>query len=209
MPQEVLTKTTQTDLETLKSANLLKNFYLAGGTALALQLKHRLSIDLDFFSKADINTKQLIQKLQKIGKISVDKEAENTLNGRFNKTKIMFLKYDYPLVFPLKTISGIKIADARDIACMKISAVSQRGAKKDFIDLFIICKNIMPLDELLALFEKKYKNAGYNMLHILKSLIFFEDAEKEPMPKMLTSVSWKQVKSFFQEYAKNKTKTEV
>ncbi len=100
MPKKVISKKTQADLEVLKSAGLLENFYLAGGTGLALQLKHRLSIDLDFFTKRDINTKMLIQKLKKLGRLSINQEAENTLTVRFNETNLSFFKYEYPLLFP-------------------------------------------------------------------------------------------------------------
>lgn len=206
MPEEIISKATRDDLEILKRAGLLRNYYLAGGTGLAMQLKHRLSIDLDFFSKKAIDTKSLIQRLQKLGDFTVDKEAENTLNCRLNGTRLMFLQYDYPLLFPLLGIKGIKLADARDIACMKVSAISSRGSKKDFIDLFFICKKIAPLEKLLALFEKKYKKVDYNMAHILKSLVYFEDAEKEPMPKMFINVSWKEIKSFFRGYVKHSIK---
>lgn len=203
MPQEVITKETRADLEVLKKAGLLRDFYLAGGTGLALQIKHRLSIDLDFFSKSDIDTKSLIQKAQKLGALVVDQEKENTLSGSFNKTKIMFLKYDYPLLFQLKDIEDIKVADVKDIACMKIDAIASRGAKKDFIDLFVICRDVLPLNELLALFKEKYSNVDYNITHILKSLVYFEDAEKEPMPKMLISVSWKEIEGFFEKRVKD------
>lgn len=199
MPEEIISKETRSNLELLNKANILDNFYLAGGTGLALQIKHRLSIDLDFFTEKDINIKALMDRLQELGEITVSKEAENTLNGTFNKTEIMFLKYAYPLLFPLKEVEGIIIADSRDIGCMKISAVSSRGTKKDFIDLFFICKNIIDFKELLELFKKKYKDVDYNMIHILKSLVYFDDAEKDPMPKMLTPVSWNKVKEFFYE----------
>lgn len=199
MPEEIISKETRSNLELLNKANILDNFYLAGGTGLALQIKHRLSIDLDFFTEKDINIKALMDRLQELGEITVSKEAENTLNGTFNKTEIMFLKYAYPLLFPLKEVEGIIIADSRDIGCMKISAVYSRGTKKDFIDLFFICKNIIDFKELLELFKKKYKDVDYNMIHILKSLVYFDDAEKDPMPKMLTPVSWNKVKEFFYE----------
>ena len=132
MPQEILSKKTKTNLETLKKENVLKDFYLAGGTGLALQLKHRLSLDLGFFTKKDIDTKILIQKIKKLGKFSIEKEDENSLIGRFKETRITFLKYDYPCLFSFKNFQGIKVADSRDIGCMKISAIASRGSKKRF-----------------------------------------------------------------------------
>lgn len=202
MPQEVISKNTKNALAILKEAKLLKGFYLAGGTGLAFHLKHRLSLDLDFFSERNFNPKVLTQKIKKLGKFSVEKETENTLTGRLNNIWITFLKYDYPCLFPLKTFNGIEVADNKDIGCMKISAISSRGTKKDFIDLFFICQKIISLEKLLKLFKKKYRSIDYNMIHILKSLIYFEDAKEEPIPKMIIFISWKEIKKFFREEIK-------
>ncbi len=175
---------------------------MAGGTGLALQLKHRLSLDLDFFSSKDVNVQVLIQKIKDLGKFSLEREAENTLTGNFNGTRVSFLKYDYPLLFSLKEIEDIKVADVRDIGPMKIAAISSRGTRRDFVDLFFICKKTITLKELLELFGKKYKSVDYNQIHLLKSLIYFEDAKKEPMPKMTETVSWKEVENFFKKEVK-------
>lgn len=203
MPQEIISRKTKISLETLRKAGILKDFYLAGGTGLAFQFKHRLSLDLDFFTRKDINTKILIQKLKKLGKLAIEKEAEDTLICSFSGTRITFLKYDYPCLFSLKKFQGINVAASQDIGCMKIDAISSRGTKKDFIDLFFICQKIIPLRKLLKLFEKKYKSLDYNMMHIWKSLIYFEDAEKDPLPKMLIFISWNKIKNFFKEELKN------
>ena len=199
MPQEIISKKTKANLEILTKEAVLKNFYLAGGTGVALQLNHRVSLDLDFFTNKDIDTKTLIQKIKTRGKFSIERETENTLIGIFNCTRVSFLKYDYPLLFDLKQTKGIKIADLRDIGCMKIDAISSRGMKRDFIDLFFVCKELISLKSLLSLFKKKYKSVNYNMVHILKSLAYFEDAENNPMPKMILPTSWQEVKSFFKE----------
>ncbi|GAH63607.1 unnamed protein product, partial [marine sediment metagenome] len=161
--------------------------------------KHRVSLDLDFFTKEDINTKTLIQKIKTLGKFSTERETENTLIGIFNGARVSFLRYDYPLLFDLRQIKGIKIADLRDIGCMKIDAISSRGMKRDFIDLFFICKELISLKNILSLFKRKYKSVNYNMMHILKSLAYFEDAENNPMPRMIIPASWQEVKSFFKE----------
>jgi len=202
MSQKIISKKTKSNLEILKKAGLLDDFYLAGGTGLALQLKHRLSIDLDFFTSQKINIKALVQKIKKLGKLSVEKETSDSLICRFNGTKISFLRYEYPLLFRLIKIEGIKIADSRDIGCMKISAISSRGTKKDFIDLFILGQKTISLKQLLGLFKKKYESIDYNIMHILKSLSYFNDAEDNPMPKMIISISWKKIKSFFKKEIK-------
>ena len=94
---------------------------------------------------------------------------------------------------------GIKAADLRDIGCMKIDAISSRGMKRDFIDLFFICKELISLKNLISLFKRKYKSVNYNTMHILKSLVYFEDAENNPMPRMTVPVSWQEIKSFSQQ----------
>lgn len=197
MPQEIISKKTKANLEILTKEAVFKNFYLAGGTGAALQLKHRISLDLDFFTKKDIDTKALIQKIKTLGKFSIEKETENTLIGVFNGTRVSFLKYDYPLLFDPKQIKEINVADLRDIGCMKIDAISSRGTKRDFVDLFFICREAISLKNLLSLFKRKYKSVNYNMMHILKSLAYFEDAENNPMPRMTAPVSWQEIKNFF------------
>lgn len=199
MPQEIISKKTKANLEILNKEAMLKNFYLAGGTGAALQLRHRVSLDLDFFTRKDIDAKILIQKIKTLGIFSIERETENTIIGIFSGTRVSFLKYDYPLLFDLKQIKGVNVADLRDIGCMKTDAISSRGMKRDFIDLFFICKELISLKDLLSLFKKKYNSVNYNMLHILKSLAYFEDAENNPMPKMIVPTSWQEVKSFFKE----------
>ena len=202
MSKKIISEKTKENLEILKKAGLLDDFYLAGGTGLALQLEHRTSIDLDFFSRRELDNQALLQKIKKLGDFSLEKEAENTLTGIFNNTKITFLTYDYPSLFPFKKINNLRVADIKDIACMKISAISSRGSKKDFVDLFFICQQAISLKETLILFKKKYQSINYNMVHILKSLSYFQDAEKEPMPKMLIPIRWEEVKIFFKEEIK-------
>lgn len=201
MFKRILSEKTRSNLEALKRKKVLKKFYLAGDTGLALQLKHRISIDLDFFTERRIILENLIQQIKNLGKFSVEKEAENTLIGNFRGTRLSFFVYDYPLLSPLKEIEEIKVADIKDIGCMKISAISSRGTKKDFIDLFFICQEI-PLEKMLELFKKKYREIDYNMMHILKSLVYFENARKDPSPEMLISVSWNKVENFFKEEVK-------
>lgn len=202
MPQEIISKKTKANLEILTKEGMLKTFYLSGGTGVALQLGHRFSLDLDFFTKKDIATKIFIQKIKTRGKFSIERETENTLIGIFNGTRVSFLKYDYPLVFDLKQIKEIKVADLRDIGCMKIDAISSRGMKRDFVDLFFICREVISLKHLLSLFKRKYKSVNYNMMHILKSLVYFEDAENNPMPRMIVSASWQEIKNFLKKEIK-------
>ncbi len=181
---------------------IAKGFCLAGGTGLALQLGHRISGDLDFFSPAEYDPGGLRDKLAATGDFSLVSEARGTLHGIFNSTKVSFFQYSYPLLFPTSNLSGIEVADYRDIALMKITAISSRGSKKDFVDLYFVCQE-QPLKLLLELFAKKYSKVGYSKYHILRSLTFFEDADAEPDPVMLKPWSWESVKDYFIQHATN------
>ncbi len=203
MYPETINKKTKYVLEKIAASNdsLLKKFYLAGGTALAIQLGHRESIDLDWFTKGDYSTSILKNKLARLGKFKLDSEEQGTVNGKLDRVKVSFFSYDYGLAFPLISFSGIKLSDERDIAAMKIDAISSRGSKKDFIDLYFLLEKY-PLKKLLGFFEKKYKNIEYNKLHILKSLVYFEDAESEPMPVMIKKMDWENVKKVIKKEVK-------
>lgn len=172
---------------------LAQNFYLAGGTALAIQLGHRLSIDLDWFSGKSFLNEPLKVKLTKFGEFELTGEDEDTVHGILDNVRVSFLRYGYALMFSLVDFEGAKLADERDIAAMKIDAMSSRGSKKDFVDLYFLLEKYS-LPELIAFFEKKYANIKFNKLHILKSLTYFEDADGDPMPEMLKKCEWGEIK---------------
>jgi hypothetical protein len=201
MHPETLAPETKRVLETLASQGVASGFYLAGGTSLALQLGHRESIDLDFFSSSDFSREQLKKSLSGYGHYEITNEEDGTLDGLLNDVKLTFLRYEYPLLFPLLSFGDISLADKRDIACMKIDAISSRGSKKDFIDLFFLLKEFS-LEDIFGFFEQKYIDIHYNKLHLLKSLTYFDDAEDDPSPKMLVPVSWEEVKQVISDKAK-------
>ncbi len=179
----------------------LSKFYLARGTGLALMFGHRLSRDFDFFSADLFNEEALIQKLIGLNDLTIEAKDQHTLHLTLKDIKVSFLGYQYPLLFQTKKYQSendisIDVADERDIACMKISAVSSRGTKRDFVDLYMIAQEYS-LHELFKLFKRKFSLTPYNNVHILKSLTYFTDAETEPMPDMLISLSWDTVKQFF------------
>lgn len=197
MFEESISQETKRVLEKLGESELTKNFYLAGGTALAIQLGHRESIDLDWFFSSDFSTSVLKEKLADLGNFEITAEETGTLHGVMNGVKLSFLHYKYKLLFDKLKFGKVDLADEKDIAAMKISAVSSRGSKKDFIDIYFLLQKYS-LNEIVNFFEEKFINVKYNKAHILKSLVFFEDAEKDPMPKMLKEVSWEEAKKFIQ-----------
>jgi hypothetical protein len=194
--REVIPASTEATLCVLRDANLLNNNYLAGGTGLALHFGHRLSLDLDFFAPEHFDEDALLQRLQKLSGFALAAKAPYTLHATFEKTKVSFLGYAYPVLYPSTPFLGVAIADPRDIACMKLSATASRGTKRDFVDLYV-CAQRYGLKEILRMFETKYAQTRYSKPHILKSLTFFTDAEKDPMPNMLEKISWDSVKQFF------------
>lgn len=205
MFEEILSKNAKNALALLGESGILENAYLAGGTALALQIGHRLSYDFDFFTDKEFNEKIVIQKLIKITPdFKLERESEGTILASINGVRFSLFFYVYPLLFETKKILNINIAEIKDIAPMKIAAISDRGTKRDFIDLYFILKilKILSLKESLELYDKKFKLLKQNKIHILKSLIYFEDAEKNKSLKMLKTVSWKNVKKFFKDEIK-------
>jgi hypothetical protein len=183
----------------LLAAKDLSSFYLAGGTALALQLGHRISRDFDFFSCETFDEEGLLQRMQDAG-VSLVSKAPETLHLQLLDIKVSFLGYRYPVLFPFGSWMSLRVADPRDIACMKISAVAGRGSRRDFVDLYVTARQY-GLPHLLELFRQKYAQLDFNLLHALKSLTYFTDAEKEPMPKMLAPIPWQEITDYFREEA--------
>ena len=194
--REVTSASTETTLCALRDAQLLDHFYLAGGTGLALQFGHRLSLDLDFFAENHFDEEALLQRVQALAGFALVAKAPYTLHATIEETKVSFLGYAYPMLFPTNPFLDVAVADPRDIACMKVSAIASRGTKRDFVDLYVSAEHYS-LTEILRFFDQKYAQTHYSKLHILKSLTFFGDAEKDPMPHMLVALDWDTVKQFF------------
>lgn len=188
-------------IEHIKSVPELKSFYLSGGTALSLQLGHRESEDLDFFSLLDFKPEVLQAVLLKVGTLESVQLEKGTLNVFLNDVKLQFLHYPYSMLEEFVEWNNLRLSSVIDIACTKLITISSRGSKKDFIDLYIILKN-HTLVELFEKLDKKYKGINYNHVHILKSMIYFDDADTEPIPKMHTEVVWEDVKKNIEEKVK-------
>lgn len=170
------------------------NFYLARGTSAAIQLGHRLSVDLDFFSSKKFEQNSILYSLEQVGaKITNQQVAPGTLHFELEGTNISFLYYKYPLLEKTAEFHDTELAQLLDIGLMKITAIASRGAKKDFVDLHYILKKY-PLKTLLERFEDKFPPQDINLYHYIKSLTFFDDAENDPDPIFLKECSWKIIK---------------
>jgi predicted nucleotidyltransferase component of viral defense system len=176
-----------------------RDWYLAGGTALTLQAGHRRSVDLDFFtSKDSFNESAFERKLLRTKKWQTTLRETGTLYGEYDGAKMSFIAY--PFFHPSLdrfNVGSVQVLTQEDIAVMKVIAVSQRGRKRDFIDLHWYCTHVESLTSLLKRAPKQYPGQEENVPHFLKSLVYFEDAESDPMPQMTYSVSWNSVKKFF------------
>ncbi|MDD2913505.1 MAG: nucleotidyl transferase AbiEii/AbiGii toxin family protein [Candidatus Pacebacteria bacterium] len=193
MHEESLTKNTKSVLEAIGLLSISKDFYLAGGTALAIHLGHRFSVDLDWFSEKFDYGPSFRSELGKIGKLEIDSESKDTFNGVLNGVKVSFFRYPYPLISSkIKYKDNIFIAGIPDIAAMKMEAIGSRGSYKDFIDIYFILKQYS-LEEVFRFVEKKFANIDYNKTHLLKSLIYFDDVKNSVFPEMLKEVSWKEI----------------
>jgi hypothetical protein len=191
-----ISKQTKNSLALLKKADFLDQFYLAEETACALWLGHRFSYDLDFFSQKSFSAKGIINFLTKKRKFKLDQSKKNTLLGTFEKTKISFFKYNYLLIDKLEIFEGVKIAGIKDLIAMKIDAIATRGVKRDFIDLYFLCQKT-DLIKSFSFYRKKYKGKDLNLLHAVRALTYFADANKDKMPEMLVDCNWQDIKKYF------------
>ncbi|OHA06952.1 MAG: hypothetical protein A2934_01550 [Candidatus Sungbacteria bacterium RIFCSPLOWO2_01_FULL_47_10] len=174
-------------------------WYLAGGTALSLQVGHRQSVDLDFFlEKKSFQETRIERILLEKGEWETVLKQKGTLYGIFNDAKVSFIAY--PFFRPSSSFfqcGTVKIILPDDIAAMKIVAVSQRGRKRDFVDLYWYCNYCGLLDETIQRAISQYPDQKRSLPHFLKSLVYFADAEDDPMPKLFFKADWKTVKAYF------------
>jgi len=200
---DTLPKSTKKALDFLSTQEWLSRFgwYLAGGTALALQTGNRTSVDLDFFT-----TEAKFESTEVTGHFSGNKDWEisndrpSTIYGTLFQAKASFIAY--PFFIPKKEFINygtVKILQPLDIAVMKVIAVSQRGRKRDFFDLYWCSHNIEPLEKILVRLKEQYPSVTHDYHHIIKSLAYFEDAESDPPLILHFDASWDKVKKFFVE----------
>lgn len=192
----VLSKNAQTALALLGKSGLVADAYLAGGSALSLHFGHRYSIDFDFFSTKKFDPKKLTVSLEKIGGFKADFAKGQSLVGEFNRVKFSYFFYDYPLIAKPAKFLGVNLAHPHDIAAMKLAAISDRGAKKDYVDIFELIRQGISLEKMLNVYDRKYHLLSSNLFTLIKAVGYFDEAENSLMPKMIHPVSWQQVKNF-------------
>jgi hypothetical protein len=175
----------------------LCGWVLAGGTGLALQLGHRVSEDFDFFRTHGMETRSLFDRLREMATCNTLYSDERTLSVLLRGVKLSFFQVRDPFLFPVTPYTFFGVADIRDIALMKLLAVTNRGSRKDFVDLFAILQSGPTLSDYLQLLPRKYGPGRLNPYQVAMSLTYFDDAEAEPLPRMLAPFEWSPCKQFF------------
>jgi hypothetical protein len=178
-------------LRKIMSEKMFSDFNLVGGTALALQIGHRNSIDIDLFGISEINADLFVEKLSEFGKVKVVQSTKNIFITKINDIKVDFVNYKYPLLSKCLMVENIRMLSTKDIAAMKLNAISGRGSKKDFIDLYFLL-NEFSLEEILSFYEEKYNDGSVFMVQ--KSLTYFEDANVQQQPIMFLDFEWENCK---------------
>ena len=189
-------------LDRLKAVPALAEFYLAGGTAVAVHLGHRLSLDLDFFSvRADVDLDAVRESVRHaFAEASTVAQTDAAVQLLCDGAPIDIVRYPYP---PLRSVErtsdGVAVASLLDLATMKLGALSRRGLRRDFWDLAeIVRRGGVPLDETCRAYRERYGVAEADLYHVLRALTWFEDAERDPAyPSGLTEPAWREIKAFF------------
>ncbi len=181
-------------LDLLKSIQSNRHFSetrLVGGTALALQIGHRKSIDLDIFGTLSLDPVELTQELQSYGNVSMRAVGRRIHRFVIRGVQIDIVQYEYPWLDEPVIDAGLRLATLQDISAMKLAAITNRGSKKDFIDIFFLLERFS-LKQMLSLYKAKFPEG--DAFIVLKSLVFFEDAEEDPIPNMLQPITWNDAK---------------
>jgi len=178
----------------LQSKDYLKGFYLVGGTALALKIGHRRSIDIDLFTATDFDTSALLENLMHDFGFRLFFSSKNTLKGSIEDVKTDFLAHRYPFIREPELLHGILMLSEQDIIAMKLNAIVTSGQRvKDFIDICFLLKKYS-ISEMLSFYRRKY--TLNNDALVLKSLVWFNDIDLSDWPVLLKNpeLKWTEVK---------------
>lgn len=179
-------------LKQLSQQPEFKPMRLVGGTALALQLGHRQSIDLDFFSTSPIDQDKIISIFRQMGTCVINNQTKNILQVDLNGIKVDVVDYSqYDWIDEPIYEEGLSLASAKDIAAMKINAIIGRGTRKDFVDLYVLLQRYS-LKEIMEYYHIKYPD--YSEYRALLSLTYFDDADQQSMPIMFIPDKWEDMK---------------
>ena len=181
-------------LKALTHEPLLSGVRLVRGTSLALQYGHRKSVDLDFFGEIKCDIIDINDMLRSYGRVMPIKETKTICIYKVDGIKIDIVDYSrYPWIDDCIQENDLRLASPKDIAAMKVNAVEGRGSRKDFVDIYFLLKHYS-LSEILQFYRQKYPENSF--FRALMSLTYFDDAELQMMPVMLSGVSWEEMKKY-------------
>jgi hypothetical protein len=205
-----LPSNTRRALEALNVVSGFTDFYLAGGTALALQIGHRLSHDLDFFSavnQLDFSAREILrQQLRACAPCVIQREADGMVYATIMEVEVSFIYQHHPPLEPLLPWENMALAGLTDIGLMKLAAIKDRGTRRDFVDLYCLREDA-PLEKLFDLLPRKFADRPSFALHLAYSLRYFEDAENDPRELVMRRpVRWENVKKYCEGGARLLTK---
>jgi len=192
--KETVETTTLELLNSLQSKGYLEGFYLVGGTALALKIGHRRSVDLDLFSNFNFDVVQLLENLSADFNFNLFFSANNTIKGSIDDIKLDFLSHRYPLIAKPVVEEGIEMLSLQDIIAMKLNAISSSGQRvKDFIDIFYLLRKFS-IEQMIGFYKEKYTQ--YNEVSVLKSLVYFDDIDFSDWPEIIDepNLKWNTIK---------------
>jgi Nucleotidyl transferase AbiEii toxin, Type IV TA system len=186
LQKQALPTSTLNVLKKISPLGFLKDFNLVGGTALALYWGHRISDDIDLFTDKKIEL-LYIEGAEFISRTPIG------LFYNIDSVKTDFLIYPYPFALKSYTEDSMQLAHLDDTVTMKLGAITNRGAKKDFVDLYYILQRYS-FEKLCSLYTEKYKTK--NLLALFRSLTYFDDAESKDMPELLIDkkLTWQTIK---------------
>lgn len=202
---EALTPDTRTTFQACAELPFIRDFYLAGGTALALHLGHRFSVDLDFFSEregtVDRKMRSALKRKFRGQSLELTDDQDATFVAKLRGVGLSFFELDaHPLIEATLDVEGVRIASIREIGAMKLAAVFGRASRKDFVDLYFILQN-ETLENLFRVAAKKYPLVPSFPYLALRGMAFFDDAEKLDMPQMIDKTPWSKMKKFLEQRA--------
>lgn len=190
--KETIDASTLELLKQLMADKQLNDFVLVGGTALSLQMGHRISVDLDLFVNQDFETEELREYMERTYRLETDYLAFATVKGEINGVQVDCIAHSYPWIRPFVEEEGIRLASMEDICAMKLNAIAGNGTRiKDFIDVAFL-SSLYSLNQMLSFYEEKYHA---NPLMPLKGIVFFDDINMEAPVKMTDgkTLNWKKI----------------
>jgi len=179
-------------LHQLQSMEFLNDFYLVGGTSLALQLGHRNSIDIDLFCQHDFDSEKIMELMSKTYQVNEIFRRNNTIICLLNNIKTDFIKHNYPFILPPIEEDGIRFLSKEDISAMKLHAIIQSGKRlKDFIDIYFLLEHLS-MSQMIDFFTQKYSYAS--PMIAIKAVNFFDDIDENiDPPKLLKPLKLSQI----------------